>query len=158
MNRFLIGALLLVGLWSCGGSVSDEQRKQMLDARKQNAIVRITDAEIMEAAFSTGRLVMESVTSARDIDSAESAFKVKIHWLEPGIDAPREMEQQIIDAYIAGITSGVDQLDNVQRIGTDSFLYTKAEVLTHDNGTVELKGTWNIWISKKQLVLAINKK
>ena len=43
--------VLGVLLTACGGSLSDEQRKQMREASEQQAIVKVTEAEIMDAAF-----------------------------------------------------------------------------------------------------------
>jgi queuine/archaeosine tRNA-ribosyltransferase len=154
--------VFIVILASCGGQVSDEQRKQMLEARKQQAIVKVTDAEIMEMAFSLGKEVMSNLDSSqagqKELDLLERNFKVKINWLEPGAAASREIEQQLIDAYITGVTSGTNQFDNVQRVGTDSLLYTKVEVLEKQDGSMEVRGTWNIWISKKNLILSMGKK
>ena len=151
----LIFIMILV---SCGGKVSDEQRKQMLEARKRQAITKVTDAEIMESAFSFGKQVLEGV--GQDVDEKgltelENKFKVKINWLEPGKGTATKIEQQLIDAYINGVTSGKIQFDNVQRIGNDSLLYTKADVVEKADGSIEVKGTWNVWISKKELILAM---
>jgi hypothetical protein len=160
MVRNLIVVFILI-LSSCGGKVSDEQRKQMLEARKRQAIVKVTDAEIMEMAFALGKEVMGNIkpgAEGKNLEELERTFKVKINWLEPGAANSKEIEQQLIDAYITGVTSGTNQFDNVQRVGTDSLLYTKAEVVEKSDGSVEVKGTWNIWISKKELILSRGKK
>jgi hypothetical protein len=160
MIRNLI-VIFIVILASCGGKVSEEQRKQMLDARKRQAIVKITDAEITEMAFAYGKEVMQTIkpnTEKRNLEELERNFKVKINWLEPGSATSKEIEQQLIDAYITGVISGTNQFDNVQRVGTDSLLYTKAEVIEKPDGSLEVKGTWNIWISKKELILSMNQK
>lgn len=151
---FFVGLLL----FSCGGSLTDEQRKKMKEAQEQQAIVKVTDAEITEAAFEKGRAVMETLKTPDQAESAGNAAQVRIHWLEPGGGDALEIEQQLIDAYINSVIEGVPLQDNVQNIGTDSVLYTKPVVLTRPDSSIEIKGTWNIWMSKKQLILGMNKK
>ncbi len=156
MNKLLL-ILFALSLFACGGSLTDEQRKKMLEASEQQAIVKVTDAEITEAAFAKGRSVMEGLTSNSVADSVEKVTGVKIHWLEPGTANGLEIEQQLIDAYINSVIEGTSLQDNVQKIGTDSMLYTKAVVLTRPDSSVEIKGTWNIWMSKKQLILSMGR-
>jgi hypothetical protein len=160
MIRNLVVVFIMM-LASCGGKVSDEQRKEMLDARKRQAIVKVTEAEIMEMAFALGKKVMENIkpdAERNNWNELEKNYNVKINWLEPGATTSKEIEQQVIDAYITGVTSGTNQFDNVQRVGTDSLLYTKAEVIEKADGSFEVKGTWNVWISKKELILSMGKK
>lgn len=156
MNKILV--LVSCILVACGGTLTDEQRKKMLEASEQQSIVKVTDAEITEAAFMKGRAVMETLTQAEQADSVSQVAHVKIHWLEPGGGDVLEIEQQLIDAYINSVIEGVPLQDNVQNIGMDSVLYTKPVVLTRPDSSIEVKGTWNIWMSKKQLILAMKKK
>lgn len=156
MNKLLL-ILLVLALFGCGGSLTDEQRKKMLEASEQQAIIKVTDAEIAEAAFAKGRTIMEGLTSGI-ADSLAKAAGVKIHWLEPGAEHGLQIEQQLIDAYINSVIVGTSLQDNIQNIGTDSMLYTKAVVLIRPDSSMEVKGTWNIWMSKKQLILSMGKK
>src|SRR6185436_17822125 len=137
MNKVLI--LLTCILFACGGTLTDEQRKKMKEASEQQAIIKVTDAEITEAAFAKGRAVMESLTKPDQADSVSQIAHVKIHWLKPGGGDAMEIEQQLIDAYINSVIEGVPLQDNVQNIGMDSVLYTKPVVLTRPDGSVEVK-------------------
>ncbi|HEU5292616.1 MAG TPA: hypothetical protein VFU05_18335 [Cyclobacteriaceae bacterium] len=157
MRTFLL-VFISVIVFSCGGSLTDEQRKKMKEAREQQAIMKVTDAEITEAAFEKGRAVMEQLTEPDQADSVGQIAKVKIHWLEPGGGDALEIEQQLIDAYINSVIEGGKFEDNVQNFGMDSVLYTKPVVLTRPDGSIEVKGTWNIWMTKKQLILGMKKK
>lgn len=149
---FLIAAGLLT---QCGGSMSDEQRKQMLEAREQQRIQKISEAEIMDLAFAKGREVLTGLPmqESPEVDSLGRILGVKIHWLAPGASNGLTIEQQLIEAYINSVIEGTPLQDNVQKIGTDSLLYTKAVVIMRPDSSVEVKGTWNIWMSKKQLIL-----
>jgi hypothetical protein len=153
--------LLVMVMASCGGSISDEQRKQMLEAREQQSIQRVTDAQITEAAFEKGREVVKGLnekTSAQQLDSIAASTDVEIRWLVPGSADAHEIESQLIDAYINSMIMGEELTDNVQRIGKDSLLYTKPLVVKQPDSSIEVRGTWNVWISKKKLILAMGKK
>ena len=144
---------------ACGGSLSDEQRKQMREASEQQAIIKVTDAEIMEAAFAKGRSVMSQLkVNNPDTSKVATQEVVEIHWLGAGKTHGLEIEQQLIDAYLNSLLSGTPLQDNVQKIGTDTLLYTNPVVLTRADSSIEIRGTWNIWIAKKELILAMNKR
>lgn len=148
--------LMAVGLlMQCGGSMSDEQRKQMLEAREQQRIQKISEAEIMDLAYAKGREVLTGLPMKESpgVDSLGKIQGVKIHWLSPGASNGLTIEQQVIEAYINSVMEGTPLQDNVQKIGTDSLLYTKAVVIMRPDSSVEIQGTWNIWMSKKQLIL-----
>src|SRR6188768_1701918 len=108
MKPFLFAGFFV--LIACGGSLSDEQRKKIKEDMKQHKIVRVTDLEITEAAFSKGRAILEKIksrnfTDAR-IDSLEDASDVKIKWIEPGLKNAAEIEQQLIEAYLESFING----------------------------------------------------
>lgn len=152
-------AISFIVLTACGGSLSDEQRKEMREASEQQAIIKVTEAEIMEAAFAKGRNVMSRLKENNPDTSKVSAEEtVRIHWLAPGDAHSLEIEQQLIEAYLNSMLTGTPLQDNVQKIGEDSLLYTNPVVLTRADSSIEIKGTWNIWMSKRELILAMGKK
>jgi hypothetical protein len=162
MKYWLIA--LAVILFSCGGSLSDEQRKKIREDMEAHKIMRVTDAQITEEAFSKGRSIIKTLEGfGRDsakIDSLLNSSKGRIHWLAPGSSNAVELEKQLIDAYIA--SEGGSVQDNVQKIRnkdgeSDSLLYTKPIVKKLPDGVEKLEGVWNIWLSKKELILAMGK-
>lgn len=156
MKKSLV--LLTVLMCACGGSLSDEQRKQMREAQEQQAIVKVTESEILEAAFAKGRGVMTRLKQNNpDTAKVSQEEKVEVHWLAPGKAQGLEIEQQLIDAYLTSMLSGVPLQDNVQKIGEDSLLYTNPVVITRADSSIEIKGTWNVWMSKQQLILSMGK-
>ncbi len=157
MKKLLIISFVL--LTACGGSLSDEQRKRMREASGQQAIVKVTEAEILDAAFVKGRSVMSRLRESNPDTSKVSAEEtVRIHWLAPGKAHGLEIEQQLIEAYLNSLLTGTPLQDNVQKIGEDSLLYTNPVVITRADSSIEIKGTWNIWMSKRELILAMGKK
>lgn len=151
--------LLALIVTACGGSLSDEQRKKMREASEQQAIVKVTEAEITDAAYVKGRSVMDKLNVKNpDTTKVENEEVVEIHWLAAGKTYGLEIEQQLIEAYLNSLLSGAALQDNVQVIGEDSLLYTNPVVITRADSSIEIKGTWNIWMSKKEIILAMGKK
>jgi hypothetical protein len=156
MKKLFIVSFAL--LTACGGSLSDEQRKQMREGSEQQAIVKVTEAEILDAAFVKGRSVMSRLTENNpDTTKVSAEETVRIHWLAPGKAHGLEIEQQLIEAYLNSLLTGTPLQDNVQKIGEDSLLYTNPVVVTRADSSIEIKGTWNIWMSKRELILAMGK-
>jgi hypothetical protein len=160
-----ISAFLFVFLFfGCGGSLTDEQRKQMKENMELNKIVRVTDAEITEAAFEEGRETLRIIESFKGdsvrIDSLMKINQGRIRYIRPGISNALELEQQLVDAYLADESGSFR--DNVQEVRNasgdfDSLLYSKPHVTKLPDGPDQLNGVWNIWLRKKELVLEIGK-
>ena len=162
MRRVVFCAVLF--LMGCGGSLSDEQRKQIREKLEMNKIVRITDAEITEAAFAKGRQMITILESLDDdsvrLDSFLKINEGRVRFIQPGEGNARALEEQLIEAYLAD-ESGLRQ-DNVQEVRNragdfDSLLYTKPLTKKLENGSDQLLGVWNIWLPRKELVLEIGK-
>jgi len=159
MNRISIVCLLILA--GCGGSLTDEQRKQMRENMEAGEIKKVTDAELTDAAFAFGRkissLIKSPGTAADDvalIDSLEREFSVKILLLEPADSMLADVEQQIIEAYTSG--SGVVELtDNIQNMHNDTLLYTKPILRELPDGTTEFTRALGIRMPVKAVVLSI---
>lgn len=157
--------ILVLFCYACGGSLSDEQRKRIREQMDNQEIKKISDVEITEAAFAKGREVMNTLirfeNDSLQRDSVIRASEGRIRWLVPGAANALDIEQQLIEAYIAA-ASGQPQ-DNVQEIRTpegksDSLLYTKPVVVRMPDGSERVEGVWNIWLSKKELILSMSSK
>ena len=160
--KYLLMSLTL--LTACGGSLSDEQRREMRQKMEEHKILRITEVEITEAAFETGRELV-GILDSLSADSAQLRAFIKsqdgrIRFITPDASNARLLERQLINAYLSD-ASGSFQ-DNVQKVRAsdgdfDSLLYTKPVTKKLPDGSDELQGVWNIWLPKKELVLAIGK-
>jgi hypothetical protein len=157
--------LLLVILFSCGGSLSDEQRKEMREKMEENKIVRVTEAEITEEAYAEGREVVHIMDSLQadssDLGAFVNHYAGEIRFVRPGEGTVHLLEQQLIDAYLSD-PSGAFQ-DNVQEVRNesgdfDTLLYTKPSTRKLPDGADELIGVWNIWLPKKELVRKIGRR
>lgn len=150
---------------ACGGTLSEEQRKKMREQMALHEIRKVSDTEITEAAFASGRRIMQQLEKLQGnpvkTDSFISASNGKVRWIVPGGSNAIALEQQLIDAYMAAGSGSLQ--DNVQKIrnadgDSDSLLYTKPVVTKLPDGTDRLDGVWNIWLSKKALILSMDKK
>ena len=153
-----------LALISCGGSLSDEQRKAMREKMEINKIVRITEAELTEAAFAEGRKTVRKLDSLTSDSSRLLAYlnerQSSVRFITPDSPDAHMLEKQLIDAYLSD-SSGASS-DNVQKVRNqggdfDTLLYTQPVTKKLGDGREELVGVWNIWISKKELVLEMGR-
>jgi hypothetical protein len=166
MNRIIFFALMV--LTACGGRLSDEQRKRLHEGMEEQKIVKLSDADIVTAALSQGQTVFAALQKIKfdsaKVDSIANRYEVKIHWTVPGKSTADLIEQQLIEAYVAGMVTGSVQ-DNIQKLYIDdkqneyeTLLYSKPIVMPMPDGVEQLQGVWHIYITKKQAVLAATKK
>ncbi len=158
---FLIGSILLS---ACGGTLSDEQRKHIREGMEQQKIIKVSEAEIMAEALEKAQAVMAKlkIADSSNIDNIARSEKVTVRFLTPGNTSARAIERELIDAYIAGIAEGAEE--NIQKVWVDekrtdydSLLFSQPQTRTNEDGIEELQGIWNIYLSRKDLVLQIGK-
>lgn len=157
--KYLIGALIAAIVAGCDARLSDEQRKKMREQMELHKIRKVSEVEITEAAFAKGRSVVQLLKDTADADSVLRAWGGRLRLIKPG-ESALPIEQALLDAYLQTNTSTPQ--DNVQQLRTqnvfsDSILYTQPIVSTVD-GNAEVTATWNLWLSRKELVLSIPKK
>lgn len=158
LRMTLLLALLITA--GCGGSLSDEQRKAVRERMEKNKIVRLTEAEITEAAYAKGRSLVQTLDSLVNdtarLETFLSKRPEKIRYITPNASNARALEKQLIDAYLADESRTYQ--DNVQNVRNtqgdfDSLLYTRPVTRKLSDGTDQLEGVWNIWLSRKALIL-----
>jgi hypothetical protein len=156
-------SIFFVFLMACNGRLTDEQKKKIKDEMEAGQIQKISDADITEAAFRYGRTIT-AILESRDlqlknnrlIDSLETVFGVRIAALNANDSLLRETEKKVVEAYLAG--AGLTELtDNVQKVGTDSILYTKPFMKTNADGSTELVKIIGVRIAKKEVVRNVKK-
>lgn len=162
--------LLAVLFYSCGGSLSDEQRKKLKEGIEDTKITQISDAEIVTAAMEEGRSILNSLEKAAFATDASERIarekKVKLRYITPGTGDALEVENQIIQAYVVGSVTGATQ-DNIQKLrsGTatnlhdyDTLLYSHPIVTSQPDGSINVEGVWNIYLAKREIVRHLSKK
>src|SRR6476661_4312830 len=101
MRLFLIFSLLI--LYSCGGSLSSEQRKKIRSNMEAKSIKKISDVELTEAALNYGRSIANAI-ELRDkslnnkifLDSLGKSFGVQIFSMRPNDSFLRGVERKVI--------------------------------------------------------------
>ena len=156
--------LFLFVVCGCSGSLSDEQRKQMHERMEMSKIVRVTEVEITEAAFSEGRAIVKTLDSLKNdsvrVDSFLKINEGRILFITTGTAKARSLERQLLEAYLADLSGAMQ--DNVQKVRNDTgdfdtLLYTHPVLGKLSDGREGLEGVWSIWLPKKELVLKIAK-
>jgi hypothetical protein len=145
---------------ACQGKLSDEQKKEMREGMKAGEIKKISEAEILDAAFNYGRTIADKIKTQnidpkdeKSVSDLQEEYQVEIFRLQSGDSLLMEMEQQLIEAYTSA--SGVQLTDNVQKIGTDSLLYTLPVMEQQPDGSEMFKYALGIRMPKKSVVLSI---
>lgn len=158
MKRILLIALLAM---SCGGKLTDEERKRLHEGMATQDIKRVSDAELQEAAIAYGRSVLADVERIDPflrvqsrIDSLARARHVLIYSLMPDAASLKEIEKQLVDAYLSGSDAG-QVSENLQRIGEDSLLFTKPVFKDRVDGSQEFSHAIGIKMAKKTIILSI---
>ncbi len=143
----LILIVLLVLSASCRRKLSEEQRREMQEARKEQEITRITDQEIVQEALEKGRLFRELLENGKPTDSLGSRYEAEVSvYRSP--DEMTDLERELWEAYQAGWENGATLDDNVQRDYPDHLYYTYP-LIQMDS----LTGMVSIKLSRKQLIL-----
>jgi hypothetical protein len=166
-NLVLVFGILILA--SCGGSLTDEQRKRLKEGMETHKIVRVTDSEIVSASLDEGRAVYKALENIKfdstKTDSIARHYHVKIRWVVPGASHALDIENQLIEAYVMGASTGSIQ-DNIQKLNADvhnndmydSLLYSKPVVTKMPDGVDRLDGVWNIYLAKKEIVMELSRK
>lgn len=154
---FLWLCILIV---ACQGKLTEEQKKELRDGMKASEIVKISPAEITEAAFAYGRKIAEDVKQLTDlqnpnIDELEDQYGVTIFALEQRDSLLLTIEQQLIEAYASA--KSADLTDNIQKIGTDTLLYTTPIMSTQSDGSIQFDYALGIKMPLKMVIFSRNK-
>lgn len=159
MKKIVLISLVLLS--SCGGTLTEEQQKKARESIEEGQLKRVTESEMTEASFALGRTIAMLIekkdhylTNPSFLDSLGKVYRVEITSLQPGDSTSRAVEQQIIEAYIAG-TGKVELNDNIQKLGKDSILYTKPILRELVDGSVEFSKALGIRMARKEIVLSI---
>ena len=141
---------------SCQGKLTDEQKKELREGMEANRIRKVSEADIIDAAFFMGRDISKKMGNDFDSLKAKSlseVYNARIYRLKSGDSLLMQIEQQIIEAYVS--SANVALADNIQKIGNDSLLYTFPVMDTLQDRSIVFKFALGIMIPKKEIVLSI---
>lgn len=142
-------------LVSCGGKLSDEERAKMKEGMKEQEIKRVLPAQIMGQALKQGRYLQPLLKHHPErADSLARAYHARLHWVVPGKNNGSQLEQELIDAMVQAVSNGIVE-DNIQLDG-DSVMYSFPVVDTLADRSIQYRGTWNVFFSKKYVILSMD--
>ena len=158
MKKLIIIAILCS---ACGGKLSDEQRQKLHEGMATQDIKRVSEADLQEAALVYAKSVLSDITKVdkylnqkSKIDSISAQHHVRIYSLIPNDSTLREIEKQLVEAYITGADTG-QAGDNLQKAGEDSLLYTVPIFKNRPDGSQQFTHAIGIKMSKKAVVLSL---
>jgi len=123
------------------------------------SLKKVSEAELTEAALTYARKVTKIIednksNDQRFIDSLEKAYDVQILFMQPSTSELRAVERKIIEAYTSG-NGSVDLGDNLQKMGSDSLLYTKPMMRERPDGSLEFTKALGLRMHKRPIILSI---
>jgi hypothetical protein len=159
MNLRYLSPLLFLLVCACGGKLTQEERAKLHEGMATQDIRRITDAELQEAALALATEIMSDVervdkflVNRQKIDSLAAARAVVVFALRVGSTPRGETEKQLVEAYAAAAgTAG----DNLQKLGTDSLLFTRPVFLMHPDGSQDFSHAIGIRMATRTIVLSM---
>lgn len=150
--------LIAITIVSCTGSLSDSQKKRIKESMEQGEIKKLTESQIIDAAFTYGRSTAKMVEQKDKLlndsillDSIAKANQVEIISLQANNPQLRKVERQLLEAYLEGAGAS----ENVQKMGTDTLIFTKPIFREHPDGSTEFLKAICIRMTRKQVVLSI---
>jgi hypothetical protein len=161
MNLRYLSPLLFLLVCACGGKLTQEEREKLHEGMATQDIRRVTDAELQEAALSLATEIMSDVertdkflVNPQKIDSLAAARAVVVFALRAGSTALGKTEKQLIEAYAAAAATGTAG-DNLQKLGTDSVLFTRPVFRMHPDGSQEFSHAIGIRMATRTIVLSM---
>ena len=161
MNLRYLSPLLFLLVCACGGKLTQEEREKLHEGMASQDIRRVTDAELQEAALRLGTEIISDVEQTdkfllnrQKIDSLATAHGVVIYSLNASTAFRGVTEQQLVEAYQAAAAAGTGG-DNLQKLGTDSLLFTRPVFRLHPDGSQEFLHAIGIRMSTRAVVLSM---
>lgn len=139
--------IISAALMSCQGKLTKEQRQAMQEAREQREIKRLTDQEIVQAAYEAGRSIRKVLEAGASADSLLNEYDAQLREYHAA-DQPGGVEAELWEAYQSGMEAGEEIGENVQRDYPD-FLYYTYPLIQGDT----LSGMISIRLSRKQIIV-----
>lgn len=161
MNFCRLTPLVVALACACGGKLTQEERAKLHEGMSTQDIRRVTDSELQGAAMTLAGEIMKDVEridkfllNKRKIDSLATARNVVVYALRPGEVQAGEIEKKLMEAYAAAASTGTAS-DNLQKLGTDSLLFTRPVFLMHPDGSQEFSHAIGVRMATRSIVLSM---
>ena len=133
-----------------------EKVKEEINSRK---IRRVTDAEIVQAAYDSGKTIIEKVdldqTSCNESINLENELVLSCSLVCDDAVLEDEKEKQIWSAYQYNFENGLEMADNIQKSGDAVLLYTLPITVANTSDASPSPKVLFLRISRKALILTM---
>lgn len=159
-----LSVVILLAISSCGGELSKEQREMLKTGMRTNKVRRVTPAQLTDAAFRQGSLIAKEIQT-KDPNLTDPAYRLalgttygaRVYLLRHSSGSMDTTDQKILEAYLS-VNDASDLKDNVQRIGTDTLLYTLPVTYERPDGSSVFSHAMAIRMAIKSIVNSLPKK
>ena len=158
--KYLFFLILLTGLFSCGGNLSDKQRDAIRESMRDGKIQRVTPAQITTAAFEDGREIIKQLEDdlylgdKSRVDSIAAFNRVRIYSMRSETVKPGTKAAEVWEAY-SNASDPAGLQDNVQKIGTDSLLFTHPVTFERPDGSLVLSHAIAVVLAVKNVIVGM---
>ena len=164
MRLKALSLFVLFSIFSCGGEVSKEQREMLKTGMRTNKVRRVTPAQLTEAAFRQGNTIAKEIQE-KDPNLTDPAFRsslanfygARVYMLRGNSSSMDGTDQKLLEAYLS-VTDASDLKDNVQKIGTDTLLYTLPVTYERPDGSSVFSHALAIRMATKSIINLLPKK
>lgn len=150
--------LLTVLIASCGGNLSDNQREAIRNSLRDGRIQRVSPAQLTEAGLENGRQIIQLLeadlylANSTLVDSLERTRRVNLYLMKNETVKPGTKAAEIWEAYLnAPDPSALP--DNLQKLGTDSLLYTRPITYDRPDGSSVLSHAVAVVMAVKDVIV-----
>ena len=159
-----LSLVVLISIFSCGGELSKEQREMLKTGMRTNKVRRVTPAQLTEAAFRQGGLIAKEIQE-KDPNLIDPTFRssigksygARVYLLRSSTGLLDGTDQKLLEAYTS-VTDASDLKDNVQKIGTDTLLYTLPVTYERPDGSSVFSHALAIRMATKSIINSLPKK
>lgn len=156
--RISLAVLFSILVFSCGGSLSDSQREAIKKSMRDGRIQRVSSAELTTAGLESGRAIVSLLGddlylgNVQRTDSIARMNGAKIFVMKSETVQPSSKASEIWEAYMSA-SDPSDLKDNIQKIGSDSLLYTRPVTFERPDGSLVLSHAVAVVMAVKNVIV-----
>lgn len=153
---------LTVLIASCGGNLSDNQREAIRSSMRDGRIQRVSPAQLTAAGLENGRQIIQVLeadlylANQELVDSLQRTRRVNLYLMKNETVKQGTKAAEIWEAYLSAPDPSVLR-DNLQKVGTDSLLYTRPVTYERPDGSSVLSHAVAVMMAVKDVIMGMEK-
>ena len=156
--RFSLLFLFFSLLVSCGGGLSDSQREAIKKSMRDGRVQRVSPAALITSGLESGRAIVALLGDDLYLgnrvlmDSISTSKEVKIYMMKSETVQPGTKHAEVWEAYL-NAPDPADLKENIQKIGSDSLLYTRPVTYERPDGSLVLSHAVAVVMAVKNVIV-----